>query len=49
MAFLYDSFNVEDFHTEGVITHLFPLLSDKSKPFDFLIGHFLGVTTLDIE
>ncbi|KIL69581.1 hypothetical protein M378DRAFT_156795 [Amanita muscaria Koide BX008] len=45
MTFPYDSFNVEDLHTvdEGVITHLFPLLNDDSKPFDFLIGHFLGV------
>ncbi|KAG7453068.1 uncharacterized protein BT62DRAFT_959308 [Guyanagaster necrorhizus] len=45
MSFPYDSFNVEDLHTvdEGVITHLFPLLEDQSKPFDFLIGHFLGV------
>ncbi|KAF4598755.1 mannose-ethanolamine phosphotransferase gpi13 [Pleurotus pulmonarius] len=45
MSFPYDSFNVEDLHTvdEGVITHLFPLLLDESKPFDFLIGHFLGV------
>ncbi|TFK38348.1 hypothetical protein BDQ12DRAFT_109059 [Crucibulum laeve] len=45
MTFPYDSFNVEDLHTvdEGVITHLFPLLEDKTKPFEFLIGHFLGV------
>lgn len=45
MTFPYDSFNVEDLHTvdEGVISHLFPLLQDKQKPFDFLIGHFLGV------
>ncbi|KAJ7453679.1 hypothetical protein B0H11DRAFT_1820360 [Mycena galericulata] len=45
MTFPYDSFNVEDLHTvdEGVITHLFPLLEDTSKPFDFLVGHFLGV------
>lgn len=45
MTHPYDSFNVEDLHTvdEGVITHLFPLLEDPSKPFDFLIGHFLGV------
>ncbi|KAF9005177.1 hypothetical protein BDQ17DRAFT_1353965 [Cyathus striatus] len=45
MSFPYDSFNVEDLHTvdNGVITHLFPLLKDDSKPFDFLIGHFLGV------
>ncbi|KAK0227865.1 hypothetical protein IW262DRAFT_1455058 [Armillaria fumosa] len=45
MSFPYDSFNVEDLHTvdEGVITHLFPLLEDQNKPFDFLIGHFLGV------
>jgi len=45
MTFPYDSFNVEDLHTvdQGVITHLFPLLEDSAKPFDFLIGHFLGV------
>ena len=45
MSFPYDSFNVEDLHTvdEGVIQHLFPLLLDKNRPFDFLIGHFLGV------
>ena len=45
MTFPYDSFNVEDLHTvdEGVVKHLFPLLEDPSKPFDFLIGHFLGV------
>ncbi|KAH9484121.1 GPI ethanolamine phosphate transferase 3 [Psilocybe cubensis] len=45
MTFPYDSFNVEDLHTvdDGIIKHLFPLLEDPSKPFDFLIGHFLGV------
>ena len=45
MTFPYDSFNVEDLHTvdDGVIKHLFPLLEDPSKPFDFLIGHFLGL------
>ncbi|KAJ6537676.1 hypothetical protein B0H19DRAFT_1038049 [Mycena capillaripes] len=45
MSFPYDSFNVEDLHTvdEGVIKNLFPLLEDTSKPFDFLVGHFLGV------
>jgi GPI ethanolamine phosphate transferase 3 subunit O len=45
MSFPYDSFNVEDLHTvdEGVIRHIFPLLEDKNKPFDYLIGHFLGV------
>lgn len=45
MTFAYDSFDVEDLHTvdEGVIKHLFPLLKDESKPWDFLIGHFLGV------
>ncbi|CAA7266705.1 unnamed protein product [Cyclocybe aegerita] len=45
MTHPYDSFNVEDLHTvdEGVIRHLFPLLEDQSKPFDFLVGHFLGV------
>ena len=45
MSFPYDSFNVEDLHTvdEGVIRHIFPLLRDQSKPWDFLIGHFLGV------
>lgn len=42
IKFPYDSFNVEDLHTvdEGVIEHIFPLLDE---PFDFLIGHFLGV------
>ncbi|KAI0804684.1 hypothetical protein BC629DRAFT_1590921 [Irpex lacteus] len=41
----YDSFNVEDLHTvdNGVIEHIFPLLRDETKPWDFLIGHFLGV------
>ena len=45
LTFAYDSFNVEDLHTvdEGVIEHLFPLLEDKSKPWDVIIGHFLGV------
>ena len=45
MTFPYDSFNVEDLHTvdEGVTEHLFPLLEDKSKPWDIIIGHFLGV------
>ncbi len=41
----YDSFNVEDLHTvdNGVIEHLFPILDNSSHPFNFLIGHFLGV------
>ncbi|KAJ7062944.1 hypothetical protein C8F01DRAFT_1135815 [Mycena amicta] len=45
MTFPEDSFNVEDLHTvdEGVIRHMFPLLQDASQPFDFLVGHFLGV------
>ena len=45
MTHPFDSFNVEDLHTvdEGVIRHLFPLLKDPSKPWDFLIGHCLGV------
>ncbi|OBZ73368.1 GPI ethanolamine phosphate transferase 3, partial [Grifola frondosa] len=45
MSFPFDSFNVEDLHTvdEGVIRHLFPLLSQKPAQWDFLIGHFLGV------
>lgn len=45
MTFPYDSFNVEDLHTvdEGVIKHLFLLLQDPTKSFDFLVGHFLGV------
>ncbi|OJT03980.1 GPI ethanolamine phosphate transferase 3 [Trametes pubescens] len=45
MTHAYDSFNVEDLHTvdEGVIEHLFPLLKDKTAPWDLLIGHFLGV------
>ncbi|KAH8830119.1 hypothetical protein DL96DRAFT_1706958 [Flagelloscypha sp. PMI_526] len=45
MTHPFDSFNVEDLDSvdNGVIKHLFPLLMDSSKPFDFLIGHFLGV------
>ena len=45
MSFPYDSFNVEDLHTvdEGVTEHLMPYLQDSNKPWDFLIGHFLGV------
>ncbi|KAG7086467.1 hypothetical protein E1B28_002418 [Marasmius oreades] len=45
LTFPYDSFNVEDLHTvdNGVVTHLFPLLEDPNKPFDFIVGHFLGV------
>jgi hypothetical protein len=45
MSFPYDSFNVEDLHSvdNGVIENLFPLLEDPTKPFDFLVGHFLGV------
>ncbi|KAI0338745.1 hypothetical protein BDW22DRAFT_671444 [Trametopsis cervina] len=45
MSYPYDSFNVEDLHTvdNGVIEHIFPLLRDESKPWDFLVGHFLGV------
>ena len=45
MTFPYDSFDIEDLHTvdKGVIKYLFPLLEDPSKPFDFLIGHFLGI------
>ncbi|KDR69565.1 hypothetical protein GALMADRAFT_77322 [Galerina marginata CBS 339.88] len=45
MTFAYDPFNADDLHTvdNGVIEHLFPLLSDPSHPFDLLIGHFLGV------
>ena len=45
MTFPFDSFNVEDLHTvdNGVVSHLFPLLSTPSPEFDFLIGHFLGV------
>lgn len=45
MTHPFDSFNVEDLHTvdEGVIQHLFPLLTDPYKPWDFLIGHCLGV------
>jgi phosphatidylinositol glycan class O len=45
MSFPYDSFNVEDLHTvdSGVTEHLIPLLQDPSKPWDFLIAHFLGV------
>jgi len=45
MSFPYDSFNVEDLHTvdTGVTEHLTPYLQDSNKPWDFLIGHFLGV------
>ncbi|KAF7331568.1 GPI ethanolamine phosphate transferase 3 [Mycena kentingensis (nom. inval.)] len=45
MTFPEDSFNVEDLHSvdDCVIRHMFPLLEDASRPFDFLIGHFLGV------
>ena len=45
MTFPFDSFNVEDLHSvdEGVTKHLLPLLADPEKPFDFLVGHFLGV------
>lgn len=45
MRFPYDSFNVEDLHTvdTGVIQHLFPLMANRSAPWDVLIGHFLGV------
>ena len=41
----FDSFNVEDLHSvdNGVVEHLFPLLRQPSKDWDFLIGHFLGV------
>lgn len=46
LNFPYDSLNVGDLHTvdNGVIEHLFPLLEkDRSKEWDVLIGHFLGV------
>ncbi|TFY53254.1 hypothetical protein EVJ58_g9552 [Rhodofomes roseus] len=45
MCFPYDSFNVEDLHTvdEGVVRHLFPLMSNASAQWDVIIGHFLGV------
>ncbi|TFL07340.1 hypothetical protein BDV98DRAFT_557692 [Pterulicium gracile] len=45
MTFPFDSFNVEDLHTvdNGVIDNLFPLLQDQNRPFDVLVGHFLGV------
>lgn len=41
----FDSFNVEDLHSvdNGVVEHLFPLLQQPIKDWDFLIGHFLGV------
>lgn len=41
----FDSFHVEDLHTvdEGVIRHLFPLLREDTKSWDFILGHFLGV------
>lgn len=45
MSWPYDSFHVEDLHTvdEGVIRHLFPLLREEHKTWDFVLGHFLGV------
>lgn len=46
LHFPYDSLNVGDLHTvdNGVIEHLFPLLNkSRSKEWDVLIGHFLGV------
>lgn len=46
LNFPYDSLNVWDLHTvdNGVIEHLFPLLErERSKEWDVLIGHFLGV------
>jgi phosphatidylinositol glycan class O len=47
MSHPFDSFNVEDLHTvdNGVIEHLFPLLTDHThaRDWDLLIGHFLGV------
>lgn len=46
LNFPYDSLNVWDLHTvdNGVLEHLYPLLDKKrSKEWDFLIGHFLGV------
>ncbi|KAI0029077.1 hypothetical protein K488DRAFT_57196 [Vararia minispora EC-137] len=47
MSYPFDSFNVEDLYTvdNGVIHHLFPLLTDHphAHDWDLLIGHFLGV------
>jgi len=45
LSFPFDSFNVEDLHTvdNGIVSHLFPLLSSPDPPFDILIAHFLGV------
>lgn len=45
MSWPYDSFHVEDLHTvdEGVVRHLFPLLRQEHKSWDFILGHFLGV------
>ncbi|KAF5327149.1 hypothetical protein D9619_004728 [Psilocybe cf. subviscida] len=45
LTFAYNGLNVEDLHTvdDGVVEHLFPLMEDRSKPFDVLITHFLGV------
>lgn len=42
-SYPFPSFNVMDLHTvdNGVIAHLIPEL--KSKDWDVLIGHFLGV------
>ncbi|THH32750.1 hypothetical protein EUX98_g1451 [Antrodiella citrinella] len=45
MTWPYDSFHVEDLDTvdEGVERHLFPLLREEDKSWDFILGHFLGV------
>ncbi|PVH16767.1 uncharacterized protein CXQ87_004320 [Candidozyma duobushaemuli] len=46
LHFPYDSFDVGDLHTvdNGVIEHMYPLLErSRSKEWDLLIGHFLGL------
>lgn len=46
LHFPYESLNVWDLHTvdNGVIEHMYPLLDrSRSKEWDVLIGHFLGL------
>lgn len=45
LCFPFESLNVWDLHTvdNGVLRHLWPLLGAASRPWDVLIGHFLGV------
>lgn len=41
----YDSFNVWDLHTldNGVLEHIYPVLTNHKNKWDVLIAHFLGV------